>query len=251
MTACGMVSGWRNSSFTLVASLVTPAMPENSPADSVVGIETWRTVGGCHIGVARACRAPSTVRDVVGEAELNGLGAVGDRAAAQGDDQVGFGLARLRRRGDDRRARRVRRHLVEGADAFVAERAADCFDLVGLAVERAAHHQEDALGAVGFHHLGDRLGGRLAVVDFFHVGENDAARCQHCVLPGLAFCYRGGERHGKNHEPRITGRRHRARGKVFRRRRLSGRAAAPGGDPDDQPGDRIPCPPCRSTSRAR
>ena len=199
MTACGMVSGWRNSSFTLVASLVTPAMPENSPADSVVGIETWRTVGGFTSALRELVEAFDG-GDVVGEAELDGLGAVGDRAAAQGDDQVGLGLARLRRGGDDRRARRVRRHLVEGADALVAERAADLFDLVGLAVERAAHHQEHALGAVGLHHLGDRLGGRLAVVDFFHVGENDAARCQHCVLPGLAFCYRGGERHGKNHE---------------------------------------------------
>src|SRR5581483_4503499 len=46
ITACGMQAGWRNISFTLVASLVTPAMPENSPADSVVGIETCRTTGG-------------------------------------------------------------------------------------------------------------------------------------------------------------------------------------------------------------
>ena len=60
MTACGMVSGWRNSSFTLVASLVTPAMPENSPADSVVGIETWRTVGA-FTSALRILSRPSTV----------------------------------------------------------------------------------------------------------------------------------------------------------------------------------------------
>ena len=41
-----MVRGWRNISFTFVASLVTPAMAENSPAERVVGIEIWRTVGG-------------------------------------------------------------------------------------------------------------------------------------------------------------------------------------------------------------
>ena len=60
ITACGMVSGWRNISFTLVASLVTPAMPENSPADSVVGIETWRTVGGFTSAVPRILSMPST-----------------------------------------------------------------------------------------------------------------------------------------------------------------------------------------------
>ena len=60
MTACGMVSGWRNSSFTLVASLVTPAMPENSPAESVVGMEIWRTVGGL-TSVARIRSIASTV----------------------------------------------------------------------------------------------------------------------------------------------------------------------------------------------
>ena len=40
------MSGWRNSSFTLARSSVTPEMPENSPADRVVGIEICRTLGG-------------------------------------------------------------------------------------------------------------------------------------------------------------------------------------------------------------
>ena len=62
--------------------------------------------------------------------------------------------------GDDRRARRVRRHRVEGAAHRVAERAADFFDLVGLAVERTADHQEGALGAEPVHLLDDRLGCR-------------------------------------------------------------------------------------------
>jgi hypothetical protein len=42
-TARGTMSGWRNSSFTLVRSSVTPEMGENSPADSVVGTEICRT----------------------------------------------------------------------------------------------------------------------------------------------------------------------------------------------------------------
>ena len=77
----------------------------------------------------------------------------------------------------------MRRHLVEGADAFVAERPAQLLDLVGLAVERAAHHQEHALGAVGLHQFRDGLRRRLAVVDLLHLGENDASGCQHYVLP--------------------------------------------------------------------
>src|SRR6267154_2734891 len=44
-------------------------------------------------------------------------------------------------------SRRVRRHFVEGADAFVAQRTADLLDFVGLAIERAAHHQEHAFDA--------------------------------------------------------------------------------------------------------
>src|SRR5215475_9562528 len=45
-TALGTMSGWRNSSFTLVRSSVTPEIGENSPADSVVGIEICRTADG-------------------------------------------------------------------------------------------------------------------------------------------------------------------------------------------------------------
>ncbi|GCC46027.1 hypothetical protein chiPu_0030302, partial [Chiloscyllium punctatum] len=85
--------------------------------------------------------------DIVGEAELHRLGAIGDRAAADGDDQIGLRIARLFRRRDDRGARRMRRHLVEGPDAAGPERRADFLDLVGVAVQRARHHQERALRA--------------------------------------------------------------------------------------------------------
>ena len=62
ITACGMVSGWRNISFTRVASLVTPARPENSPADRVVGIEICRTVGGFTSAPPWILSIASTVR---------------------------------------------------------------------------------------------------------------------------------------------------------------------------------------------
>ena len=55
--------------------------------------------------------------DIVGEAELHRLGAIGDRTAADRDDQIGIRGAGLFAGGDDGRARRVRRHRVEGAGA--------------------------------------------------------------------------------------------------------------------------------------
>ena len=61
ITACGTVRGWRNISFTLVASLVTPARPENSPADRVVGIDICRTAGGLTSDAPRILSIPSTL----------------------------------------------------------------------------------------------------------------------------------------------------------------------------------------------
>ena len=88
----------------------------------------------------------SALRDVVREAQLHRLGAVGDRAPADRGDHVGSGLARHRRCLDHGRARRVRRHPVEHPGAAVAERAPHLFDLVGRAVQSAADHQEHPLG---------------------------------------------------------------------------------------------------------
>jgi hypothetical protein len=87
------------------------------------------------------------VADIVGKAQLDRLGAVGDRAAADGHDQVGVGGAGLLGCGNDSRARRVRRHRVKGAGAARPQFAANFLYLVGLAVERAADHQERALRA--------------------------------------------------------------------------------------------------------
>src|ERR1700759_4733722 len=99
MTARGIASGWRTLSFTLVAVLVTPALAENSPPAIVVGTLIWRTFGA-FIGAD----AP----DIVGETKLHGLGPVGDRAATDGDDQVGIDVARHLSRGDHGFPRRVR-----------------------------------------------------------------------------------------------------------------------------------------------
>ena len=157
ITACGMVSGWRNSSFTLVASLVTPAMPENSPADSVVGIEICAHRRRLHVErrADRVHRLDACVTSLARQS-WTALAPSVIEPPPRVTIRSALRLARLRGGGDDGRARRVRRHLVEGADALVAERPADLLDLVGLAVERAAHHQEHALGAAGLHQLGDR-----------------------------------------------------------------------------------------------
>jgi hypothetical protein len=80
-------------------------------------------------------------------------------------------------------ALRVRRHGIEGADAVVAERAAQLVDFVGGAVERAAHHQEDPFGATLPRQRGDGFGGRLAVDDLFHLAENDLAGLRHGAPP--------------------------------------------------------------------
>ncbi len=119
------------------------------------------------------------VADVVGEAKLHGLGAVGDRAATQGDDEVGARGPRLFCRIDHGGSRRVRRHPVEGADTLVAERTADLLDLVGLAVERAAYHQEDTLRPGALHQVHESYVGRRAVDHFVHMAEYDSSGLRH------------------------------------------------------------------------
>ena len=50
--ARGINSGWRSASLTLVFSLVTPAVAENSPPAIVVGTLIWRTAGAVSCGEA-------------------------------------------------------------------------------------------------------------------------------------------------------------------------------------------------------
>ena len=156
----------------MLRSSVTPAMAENSPAESVVGTATCRTVGG----IARRRRAIHRTQrierlrcpDIVGEAELHRLGAIGDRAAADRDNQVGARLACALGCSDHRVTRRVRRHPVEYAGAAIAESAADFLHLVGLATQGAADHQEHALSVLRL--FGDRLRGGDAEQHLFHAG---------------------------------------------------------------------------------
>jgi hypothetical protein len=103
---------------TLVFSLVTPAVAENSPRRGHADL--------AHAGRLelrrRTAPGPDPVdivnaADIVGEAELHRLGTIGDRAAADRDDEVGIPCAGLFGRRNDGGAWRVRRHRVERAGA--------------------------------------------------------------------------------------------------------------------------------------
>ena len=125
--------------------------------------------------------------NVIGKAKLHRLGAVRDRAAADRDDEVGAGAARLLGGGNDGRARRVRRHRIEGADAAGPERFPDLVDLVGGPVERAADHQEGAVRAQAVHLAYDRLGGGAAEHDLVHGAENDTPAVHDDCPPGTSL----------------------------------------------------------------
>ncbi len=203
MIARGIIKGWRSASLTWVFSLVTPAVAENSPPAIVVGTLIWRTVGRLEL---RRSAAPGPdpvdvvgVADIVGKAELDRLGAVGDRTAADGHDQVSPGGAGLVGRGNHRRARRMRRHRVEGADAARPQRAANLLDLVGFAVQRAADHQERALRAQPVQLFLNRFGCRPPEHDLIHRAEYDTTLMHVCpprtflaLVAGLAAKVSGG-----------------------------------------------------------
>ena len=178
MVARGITRGWRSISLTLVRSLVTPAMEVNSPPAIVVGTLIWRTVGAFIGGetppAARILSMPSTVVTSLARQSCTALApsviepppTVTMRSAPGGAGLIGG-----RYHG---RARRMRRHRVEGADAARAQRAADVFDHVGLAVQRAADHQKGAVGAQPVHLLDDHLGCRPSENDFIHGAEYHA-----------------------------------------------------------------------------
>jgi hypothetical protein len=120
---------------------------------------------------------------------LHRLGTIRDRSATDRHDQIRPGFARHRGGGDHGGARRMRRHLVEHARATIAQGGADFGDHVGFAVERAADHQEHALGAQAPGLLGDRFGGGFAEHDLIHFAEYDASFAGHgrsslCFAPG-------------------------------------------------------------------
>jgi hypothetical protein len=118
--------------------------------------------------------------DAIGEAELYGFRAVGDRAAADGDDEVGIGLARRIGGGDHGLARRVRWHGVEYAGAAGTERLPDFRDLVGLPDQRAGDHQEGALRLDAIHLREDGRGCRPAEHNLLDRAVNDTSLVQGC-----------------------------------------------------------------------
>jgi hypothetical protein len=125
--------------------------------------------------------------DVIGEADLHRLGAVGDRAAADRDDEVGAGGAGLLGGCDHGGARRMRRHGIERADATRAQRRLDFRDLVGSAVQCAADHQEGADDAEAVDLRHDRLGGGGSENHLVHGAEHDTALVHDCPPEGLGL----------------------------------------------------------------
>ena len=136
-------------------------------------------LGGDAVVHADAVDAVDIV-DAVGEAELHGLGAVGDRAAADRDDQVGARLARRVGRGDHRLPRRMRRHGVEQAGAAGTEGMSDPCDFVGLTVQRAGDHQEGSLRSQPVHLRDNGLGRRMAEHDLLDRAVNDTSLVHAC-----------------------------------------------------------------------
>ena len=120
--------------------------------------------------------------DAVAEAEADHLGRVGDRAAAQGDDQVGAGLARRVRRRDDIGARRMRANLGADPGKAVAQHLPQPLDEIGLARERAARHHKDRTGIEAVDLMRQRFGIGGAEDNAFHVREAIGA-AQHWLSP--------------------------------------------------------------------
>jgi hypothetical protein len=81
----------------------------------------------------------------------------------------------------------VGRHPIEGAGAAAAERAPHFLDLVGLAVERAAHHQKHPMSVEPSDLLFQSLGSGRAEAHCLHLAEDDPSGLQHDVPPHLIW----------------------------------------------------------------
>ena len=122
-------------------------------------------------------------RDIVLEEDRDDLARVGDRAAADRDDQVGTRRARRIGRRQHVAARRVRLDAVVSRGMTVAERRLDPPDLVGLAIERHAGQDEHAprVEALGLRR--ERRRRRLAQRHPLGRGQNDRRSSDHAKLP--------------------------------------------------------------------
>ena len=98
---------------------------------------------------------------------------------------IAFLVSQFHCGGNHRRARRMRRHPVEGAHATRAHRLADILDLDGFAVERPAYHQKRAFGAKPVQLLDDGFRGVPPEHDFVHRAKYDTALVHACP-PGTS-----------------------------------------------------------------
>ena len=207
-TVRGIISGWLKLSLTWRTVSVQPAPAENSPADNVVGIAIMRTPGGLDLrALGRAVsRDPGAEiielfgrADRVAETQPDHLRRIGDRAAADRDDQIGAGLARHIGRGDDIGARGVRADLGAGPGKAVAEHPPQTVRhrSVSRAKVPLAMHKNRA-GVEPVDLLRQRLGKRCAENDILHLRKAvDAA--QHGFLAKIVGWWRG--RETRRHEP--------------------------------------------------
>ena len=133
---------------------------------------------------------PVRLANVVFQADGDRLAAVGRRPAADTQQQVAAGIARLVGAGDHRVARAVRRHLVMHAGVARPQRVGDPADRIGFPVERPPGEDEYPPGAEPIGRLGHRIGGRTAEHHAFHSREDDLARAHGIDVIGWP---RGGE----------------------------------------------------------
>ena len=101
------------------------------------------------------------------------LGQVGDRAAAERDQEVRLQWFGDRDRGADVLARHVRTDTVEDADEPITERLFDFPHFVGLVPVRVAADQEHALRALQVHFLGECLGTGASAVHTLERSQSD------------------------------------------------------------------------------
>jgi hypothetical protein len=110
-------------------------------------------------------------RDAIAEAQADHLRRIGDRATAQGDDQIGASLARPVGCGHDVGARRMRADRSAQAGKAVAKHLLQPLDEIGLARERAACQHEYSARVEAVDLLRQRVGEGSPEDDAFHQGE--------------------------------------------------------------------------------